>query len=61
MTYSAWDDVREEGEDTDMALVPACADRTFAADEVECAAAAYAVEIGPMAKSYLNTMVIKFV
>lgn len=61
MTYSAWDDAMVGVEDTDMALVPACVDRTFAVDEVDVVVAAYAVDIGPMAKSYLSTMVVKFI
>lgn len=60
--YSASDESEKEVVvDTDMeALVPSCADHTFVVGEVMDVVVAYAVDIGPMVKSYLNRTVIKF-
>lgn len=53
----------EVAEGTDMeALVPSCADRTFAVGEVIDVVVAYAVDIGQRVKSYLNNeTTIKFI
>lgn len=61
MCSASDEDEKEEVAGTDMeALVPtSCADHTFAVGEVMDVVVAYAVDIGPRVKSYLNRTVVK--